>query len=101
MNEQNLHKHIDSRDAEFAKKLGMRLQQLRWNKDLTQEVVAQLAGISTFTYQKFEKGESNPGTPMNPRLFTLLALADVFDMSLLELLDIDGTLSESPQEKPV
>jgi len=28
---------------------------------------AHAAGISTYTYQKFEKGESRPGTPMNPR----------------------------------
>ena len=33
-----------------------------------------MAGISAYTYQKFEKGESKPGTPMNPRLFTLIAL---------------------------
>ena len=40
-------------------------------KGLSQESLAHAAGISTYTYQKFEKGESRPGTPMNPRLRTL------------------------------
>ena len=49
-------------------------------------LLAHLAGISAYTYQKFEKGESKPGTPMNPRLFTLLALADVLQVGLEDLL---------------
>ena len=42
-------------------------------KRLSQEALAHAAGISTYTYQKFEKDESRPGTPMNPRLRTLIA----------------------------
>lgn len=53
---------------------------------LSQERVAHLAGIAAFTYQKFEKGESRPGTPMNPRLTTLVALSQVLDVPIPELL---------------
>ena len=67
-----------------------RLRSLRDERGLSQESVAHEAGISTYTYQKFEKGESKPGTPMNPRLYTLLALADVFEMDVRELLTFDG-----------
>ena len=54
---------------------------------MSQEAVAHAAGISTFTYQKFEKGESKPGTPMNPRLRTLLALAGALEVEVGELVE--------------
>jgi transcriptional regulator with XRE-family HTH domain len=60
---------------------------LRHAKGLSQEKVAHLAGISSYTYQKFEKGESRPGTPMNPRMFTLLALAGVLGVGVEELVE--------------
>lgn len=75
---------------QFSLKLANRLRSLRDERGLSQESVAHEAGISTYTYQKFEKGESKPGTPMNPRLYTLLALADVFEMDVRELLTFDG-----------
>ena len=65
--------------------LGLRLQRARIAKGLSQEALAHAAGISTYTYQKFEKGESRPGTPMNPRLRTLIALATTLDMQMEEL----------------
>ena len=70
---------------EFARGLGVKLQRARLAKGMSQEAVAHAAGISTFTYQKFEKGESRPGTPMNPRLRTLIALATALDMRVEEL----------------
>ena len=73
----------------YSAKLAQRLRMLRDECGMSQEGVAHAAGISAYTYQKFEKGESKPGTPMNPRLFTLLALADVFDMDIRELLDFE------------
>jgi transcriptional regulator with XRE-family HTH domain len=73
--------------AAFARELGLRLQRLRHAKGLSQEKVAYLAGISAYTYQKFEKGESKPGTPMSPRMFTLMALAGALDVSVADLLD--------------
>ena len=71
--------------------LGLRLQRARIAKGLSQEALAHAAGISTYTYQKFEKGESRPGTPMNPRLRTLIALAAALDMRVEELV---GGMSE-------
>ena len=52
------------------------------------------AGISTYTYQKFEKGESRPSTPMNPRLRTLIALATALDMQVEEL--VGGVADTEP-----
>ena len=72
--------------TEFSREIGVRLQRARNARGLSQEHLAHLAGISAYTYQKFEKGESKPGTPMNPRLFTLLALAQVLEVGLEELL---------------
>lgn len=71
----------------YARALGLRLQRARLAKGMSQETVAHAAGISTFTYQKFEKGESKPGTPMNPRLRTLLALAETLDVRVGELVE--------------
>lgn len=71
---------------EFSRKLGQRLYELRTEQKISQEYIAQRAGISAYTYQKFEKGESKPGTPMNPQLYTLLALADAFGVSLKTLI---------------
>lgn len=72
--------------ADFAAVVGQRLQAARVGKGLSQERVAHLAGIAGFTYQKFEKGESRPGTPMNPRLTTLIALCQVLDLAVDDLL---------------
>ncbi len=70
----------------YARALGIRLQQLRAAKGISQERLAVAADITAFTYRKLEKGESNPGTPANPRLKTLMALAEVLDVDVAELL---------------
>jgi transcriptional regulator with XRE-family HTH domain len=70
---------------EFGRDIGVRLQRARERKGLSQERAAHLAGIAGYTYQKFEKGESRPGTPLNPRLSTLLALCGVLDLRLEDL----------------
>ena len=71
--------------ARFSAELGRNLHRLRVAASLSQEDLAYSAGLSRYTYQKFEKGESKPGTPMNPRLFTLLSLAQALGVSLEEL----------------
>ncbi len=63
----------------------MRLQRARELRGLSQERTAHLAGIASYTYQKFEKGESRPGSPLNPRLSTLLALCRVLEVRLEDL----------------
>ncbi|GAW51303.1 Transcriptional regulator, XRE family [Nocardioides sp. PD653] len=73
----------------FARELGHNLVRAREATGLSQERVAHAAGIASYTYQKFEKGESKPGTPMNPRLTTLVALSQVLDVPLVDLLPRD------------
>lgn len=72
--------------SQYARAIGHNLQRARLAKGLSQERVAHLAGIAGFTYQKFEKGESRPGSPLNPRLTTLIALSQVLEVPLSELL---------------
>ncbi|MDQ1123247.1 helix-turn-helix domain-containing protein [Microbacterium trichothecenolyticum] len=70
---------------DFVRELGVRLLRARAEKRLSQEQVAHAAGLATFTYRKLEKGESNPGTAANPRLRTLVALAEVLGVPLQDL----------------
>ena len=70
---------------EFGREIGLRLQRARESRGLSQERTAHLAGIAAYTYQKFEKGESRPGSPLNPRLSTLVALCQVLGLRLQDL----------------
>jgi len=70
---------------EFAQEFGKNLRRLRLAHGLTQEEVAYTAGMSRYTYQKFEKGESAPGTPANPNLRNVMALAQLLGVTLDEL----------------
>lgn len=72
-----------------AREIGLRLQRARLAKGMSQESVAHAAGIAGQTYYKFEKGESKPGTPLNPRLRTLLALAQVLEINFATLIPDD------------
>lgn len=72
--------------TDFARELGARMLRARAAKKMSQEQVAHAAGLATFTYRKLEKGESNPGTAANPRLRTLVALADVLGVTLSDLI---------------
>lgn len=65
--------------------LGLNLQRLRIERGLSQEQLAYAAGLSRYTYQKFEKGQSMPGTPANPSLRNVMALAQVLGVSLDKL----------------
>jgi transcriptional regulator with XRE-family HTH domain len=78
---------------EFGREIGVRLQRARERKGLSQERTAHLAGIAGYTYQKFEKGESRPGTPLNPRLSTLLSLCEVLDLHLEDLVPEPGPVT--------
>lgn len=70
----------------YAQAFGTNLQRARLRLGLSQERVAHSAGLSGYTYQKFEKGESKPGTPLNPTLRTLLALSQVLNVPIEDLL---------------
>lgn len=71
---------------DFATELGRSLEHYRHARGLSQEAVAYAAGLSRYTYQKFERGESMPGTPANPSLRNVMAIAQVLQVSLDELL---------------
>ncbi len=74
--------------SEFAREFGVRLLRARAGKGLSQEHVAHAAGLATFTYRKLERGESNPGTPANPRLRTIVSLAEVLGVPLDQLIPV-------------
>lgn len=74
----------------YMQRLGSNLRRRRLEIGLTREAVAVRAGISLATYVKLEEGKSNPGTPANPRLQTLLALALALEVHLEDLVpDLD------------
>lgn len=70
----------------YARELGHNIQRERARVGYTQDRVAYEAGLSRYTYQKLEKGESRPGTPANPTVKTLLAVAQVLGVDLTDLL---------------
>lgn len=81
--------NIEVYNVTFSLVLGARLRELRKATGDSQEDVANRAGIARNTYQKYENGESKPGTPMNLELYTLLALSRAFGIEVTKLLDID------------
>lgn len=70
----------------YAQGIGSKIQRRRVERGYSQERVAYEARLSRYTYQKLEKGESRPGDPANPRLQTLLAIAQVLEVELTDLL---------------
>lgn len=66
--------------------MGAEMQRVRLKRGFSQERVAYHAGLSRYTYQKLEKGESRPGTPANPSVRTLLAIAQVLEVAMIDLL---------------
>ena len=70
----------------FARELGTNISRWRLVRGLSQEELAYAAGLSRYTFQKFEKGESMPGTPANPSLRNVMAIAQVLEVSLETLL---------------
>lgn len=70
----------------YAAAMGVNLQAARHAQGLSQEDVAYRARLTRYTYQKYEKGESRPGEPMNPTIRTLLALSQVLEVDVADLL---------------
>ncbi|WP_433674534.1 helix-turn-helix domain-containing protein [Microbacterium gorillae] len=71
--------------TQFARELGANIHRLRIDRGFTQEQVAYSAGMTRYTFQKFEKGESMPGSPANPSLRNVMAIAQVLGVTLDEL----------------
>lgn len=76
--------------SEYAGHLATNLQRLRLERGLSQEDVAYRSGLTRYTYQKYEKGESKPGTPANPTIRTLLAMSQALGVELTEILPPDA-----------
>ncbi|BDR52427.1 hypothetical protein KIM372_03340 [Bombiscardovia nodaiensis] len=75
--------------ANYAKQLGLNIQRRRNELGLSQEHVAYNANLSRFSYQQLEKGQSRPGpngTPANPSLLNIMAIAQVLNTTLDQLL---------------
>lgn len=73
----------------YAAELATNLRRLRLAAALSQEDVAYRSGLTRYTYQKYEKGESAPGRPANPTIRTLLAITQVLQVPLSEILPSD------------
>ena len=71
---------------EYAGEIATNLRRLRHEAGLIQEDVAYRSGLTPYTYQKYEKGESKPGTPANPTIRSLLAMSQALGVSLMDIL---------------
>ncbi len=78
--------HADSEWSRYAARLAISLQTARISAGLSQEQVAYRTGLSRYTYQKYERGESRPGMPANPTLRSVLAIAQALEVSLEDLM---------------
>ncbi|WP_458040105.1 MULTISPECIES: helix-turn-helix domain-containing protein [Bacteria] len=76
----------DAAWSDYAGELATNLRRLRQEAGLSQEDVAYRSGLTRYTYQKYEKGESKPGTPANPTIRTLLAMSQALGVSLMDIL---------------
>ncbi|WP_229703273.1 helix-turn-helix transcriptional regulator [Microbacterium murale] len=74
----------------YSQRFATSLRSARQRAGLSQEDVAYRAGLTRYTYQKYEKGESRPGSPANPTLRTVLALSQVLGTSLADLVPGDA-----------
>ena len=85
------HRHTDPVNdvaalTDAATRLSENLRSLRTARGLTQGDVAAAAGINRNHYQLLESGRSPSGGPANPRLSTLLALAEAHGVAVTRLL---------------
>lgn len=76
---------MDDEWAAFTRDLARHLQRLRVERGYSQDQVAYAAGLSRSSYQRLERGETFPGTATNPTLRNLIAVAQVLEVTLDEL----------------
>ncbi|SJN10384.1 hypothetical protein FM113_08990 [Leucobacter sp. 7(1)] len=81
---------IEAEWSVYSQRFATSLRSARQRAGLSQEDVAYRAGLTRYTYQKYEKGESRPGSPANPTLRTVLALSQVLEISLADLVPGDA-----------
>lgn len=83
-------------EIRLARAIGQRFQALRLDRGLSQDQVAQAAGISRNQYQLLEAGLSDrvKQHPVNPRMSTLIGLARAHGITTSEL--VARILDEPP-----
>ena len=81
---------IEAEWSAYSQRFATSLRSARARAGLSQEDVAYRSGLTRYTYQKYEKGESKPGTPANPTIRTLLAMSQALDVELAEILPPDA-----------
>lgn len=74
----------------FAGELGVNLHRARIATGLSQEAVAYRAGLTRYTYQAYEQGKSQAHTPANPTLLVMVALSQVLEVPLSQLIPADA-----------
>ena len=74
--------------------LANRLAELRKQKGLSQEELADRLGVSRQAISKWERGEASPDTD------NLIELAKIYDISLDELVGLSSSNKEEPKEEP-
>lgn len=72
--------------GEYVRAVGTNIHRIRIERGYSQDRVAYEANLSRYTFQKLEKGETRPGARPNPRLATLLAIAQALEVTLEDLL---------------
>jgi transcriptional regulator with XRE-family HTH domain len=72
---------IKARHAKRLKLFGANLRRIRRAKDITQEVLADEAGVSLNTINTIEKGK------LNPTFATISAIADALSIHPKDLMD--------------
>jgi uncharacterized Tic20 family protein/DNA-binding XRE family transcriptional regulator len=76
-----------------AKQLGNKIQELRKEKGMTQEDLAEKTGLSVRTIQRIESGE------VDPRTYTLHQIADALGIDITELTKDPGEEDDQPGKK--
>ena len=76
----NIQETVTPRQAEIRKSLGETLRELRSERNMTQEFVAESLGISRQAVSKWENGSSEPSTT------NLIAIAKLYGIEPEELL---------------
>ena len=76
-------------EEELARRIGLRLQQLRIDRGLSQTEMANRSGMSRTHYQRLEhgRGGTRGEQPSNPRLASLIGIADVLGVTPAELVE--------------
>jgi putative transcriptional regulator len=72
---------VNTKDSKYFKKLGLRIKELREEKGLDQKAFAFDCEIGRTQLHMIENGKTNP------RLLTLMKIANALEVSLSELLN--------------